>query len=110
MFSFAAWLDYLGSVADSKQSGRKGEELAGFRWVFPIRGVESRTQILTHGWVEPNQRNAEFHGYEIEIVDDRQRRRYQLESRYIWSLDAGLHRESPQGTDTQGSPRNPCLK
>ena len=55
---------------------------------------------MTHGYADPYQRNAEFHGYETEIVDDRQRRRYQLESRFIWSLDSGLHRESLQGTDT----------
>ena len=44
-------IDYPGRADDRKLLVRKGEGLADFRWVNPIRGVESRTQILTHGWV-----------------------------------------------------------
>ncbi len=45
--SFVEPLDYPDVVDDRKQAGVKGEKLADFRWVFPIRGAESRTQILT---------------------------------------------------------------
>ena len=42
--------DYRGDGAICKERGVKHEKLADFRWVFPMRAVESRTRSATFGW------------------------------------------------------------
>ena len=47
-----------------------GEKLADFRWVFPIRGVESRTQISTHGWIVDRYSSREVRHVNVSDSSD----------------------------------------